>query len=58
MNMPGVFNDKESIGKQDSRGEPGTLLGYAKNTKSYKVLVKRNIVVIESMNVIFDAILS
>lgn len=47
-----VFNDRESLGKFDCRGEPSIFLGYGKNTKAYTVLIKSTGVMSESMNVI------
>ena len=49
-----VFNDRESLGKFDARGEAGVFLGYGNNTRTYKVLVKSTGKVIESMNVAVD----
>ena len=49
-----VFNDHESLGKFDARGEPGTFLGYGKNTHAYKVLMTDSGTLVESMNVTVD----
>lgn len=46
-----VFNDRESLGKFDARGDEGIFLGYGSNTRAFKVLLKDTNVVVESFNV-------
>lgn len=46
-----VFTAQKRLGKFDSRGEPRVFLGYGKNIRAYKLLVKSRCIVIESMYV-------
>ncbi|KAG7599440.1 Ribonuclease H-like superfamily [Arabidopsis suecica] len=49
-----IMNDKDQLGKFDSRSEEGFFLGYATNSLAYRVWNKRRGKIEESMNVVFD----
>ena len=47
-------NGKDNLGKFDARSDPAIFLGYALNSKAYRIFNKRTKVVEESIHVIFD----
>ncbi|XP_056691797.1 uncharacterized protein [Spinacia oleracea] len=47
-------NGKRNLGKFDERGDEAVFLGYALNSKAYKVYNKRSMCVEESVHIIFD----
>jgi len=47
-------NDKESLGKFDTKADEGVFLGYATQSHAYRVYNKRLMTVEESMQVVFD----
>ena len=49
-----ILNTKDNLGKFDSKTDEGIFLGYATNSKSYRIFNKRSLVVEESMHVVFD----
>ncbi|XP_057975241.1 uncharacterized protein LOC131162650, partial [Malania oleifera] len=49
-----VLRDNEHLGKFDSKSDEGIFLGYALNSKAYRVFNKRTLAVIESIHVVFD----
>jgi len=49
-----IMNDKDQLGKFDSRSEEGFFLGYATNSLAYRVWNKQRGKIEESMNVVFD----
>ena len=49
-----ILNDKENLGKFDSKSDKGIFLGYATNSKGYKIYNLRNQTMEISMHVIFD----
>ncbi|KAG7552201.1 GAG-pre-integrase domain [Arabidopsis thaliana x Arabidopsis arenosa] len=49
-----ILNDKDQLGKFDSRSEEGFFLGYATNSLAYRVWNKKREKIEESMNVVFD----
>ncbi|XP_010476022.1 PREDICTED: uncharacterized protein LOC104755356 [Camelina sativa] len=49
-----ILNDKDYLGKFDSRSDDGMFLGYAESSTSFRVYDKRTGVIMESVNVVFD----
>ncbi|XP_055960613.1 uncharacterized protein LOC126668274 [Mercurialis annua] len=49
-----ILNTKDDLGNFDSKTDEGVFLGYAYNSKSFRVFNKRTLVVEESMHVVFD----
>ena len=49
-----ILNNKEKLGKFDSKMDIGIFLGFSSTSKVYKVFNKRTLVIEESMHVIFD----
>ena len=49
-----ILNTKDNLGKFDSKTDEGIFLGYATNSKPYRIFNKRSLVVKESMHVVFD----
>jgi hypothetical protein len=49
-----VLNDRDNLGKFDTKSDEGIFLGYSTNSKAYRVFNKRTMVVDESMHVVFD----
>ena len=47
-------NEKDNLGKFDSRTDEGIFLGYSTNFKAYRVFNKRTLIVEESIHVVFD----
>ena len=47
------FDDHDHRGKFDAKSDEGIFLGYAINSKAYRVYNKKNFVVQESMHVVF-----
>ena len=48
------FEYRINLEKFDAKFDEGIFLGYATNSKTYKVYNKKNLVVQESMHVVFD----
>ncbi|XP_024010096.1 uncharacterized protein LOC112085206 [Eutrema salsugineum] len=49
-----ILNDKDYLGKFDSRSDEGIFLGYSGNSTAFRVFNIRSKVLIESVNVVFD----
>ncbi|OAY24807.2 hypothetical protein MANES_17G026196v8 [Manihot esculenta] len=49
-----LLNNKDNLGKFDSKTDEGIFLGYSTSSKSYRVFNKRTLIVEESMHVVFD----
>ncbi|XP_062114498.1 uncharacterized protein LOC133825594 [Humulus lupulus] len=49
-----ILNDRDYLGKFDSKSDKGMFLGYSPNSRAYRVFNKRNNTVMESVNVRFD----
>ena len=49
-----MLNNKEKLGKFDSKTDIGIFLGYSSISKAYRVFNKRTLVIEESMHVVFD----
>ena len=49
-----ILNDRENVGKFDSRSDEGIFLGYSSTSKAYRVYNKRTIKVMETVNVVID----
>jgi len=47
-------NDKESLGKFDTRSDEAIFLGYSSHSKAYKVFNRRTLCIEESVHVLFD----
>src|SRR5215467_12526228 len=47
-------NDKENLGKFDSKSDEGLFLRYSNRSKAYRVFNKRTCTVEESIHVVFD----
>ena len=48
------MNDRENLGKFDSKSDIGVFLGYANNSKAYRVYNMRTQNIMESVNVVVD----
>ena len=49
-----IVNNKDNLGKFDSKVDEGIFLGYSTSSKAYRIFNKRTLVVEESMHVVFD----
>src|SRR5690606_18243061 len=49
-----VLNDKEKLGKLDSRSDVGMFLGYSTNSSAYRVYNQRTKFIGDNVNVLFD----
>jgi hypothetical protein len=49
-----ILCDRENLGKFDTKSDEGILLGYATNSRAYRVFNKRKETVMESINVVID----
>ena len=49
-----ILEDRENVGKFDSRSNKGIFLGYSSTSKAYRVYNKRTMKVMEIMNVVID----
>ncbi|KAL5563974.1 hypothetical protein UlMin_033721 [Ulmus minor] len=49
-----ILNQKDDLGKFDSKSDVGIFLGYSTSNKAFRVYNRRTLVVEESMHVIFD----
>ncbi|KAG8634434.1 hypothetical protein MANES_17G033205v8 [Manihot esculenta] len=49
-----ILNNKDNLGKFESKTDEGIFLGYSISSKSYRVFNKRTLIVKESMHVVFD----
>jgi hypothetical protein len=48
------LNDRDDLGKFDVKSDEGIVLGYSSNSKTYRVINKRTMVIDKSMHVVFD----
>ena len=48
------LNDRDQLGKFDAKSDEGIFIGYALNSKAYKVFKLKTRSVMESSNVVFD----
>ena len=53
-----ILNDQENLGKFNVKSDEGIFLGYFTTSKAYKVFNKRNKMVMESINVEIDDVIS
>ena len=49
-----ILNDRENVGKFDSRSDEGIFLGYSSTRKAYRVYNKRTMKAMETVNVVID----
>ena len=49
-----ILNDKDYLGKFDSRSDEGIFLGYSGTSTAYRIFNKRSTIIMESVNVVFD----
>ncbi|XP_010457015.1 PREDICTED: uncharacterized protein LOC104738554 [Camelina sativa] len=49
-----ILNDKDYLGKFDSKSDEGMFLGYAESSTAFRVYNKRTGLIMESVNVVFD----
>ena len=49
-----VLNDKEHLGKFDARSDEGMFLKYLANNTAFRVYNLRSLMIMESVNVVFD----
>jgi hypothetical protein len=49
-----ILRDRENLGKFDTKSDEGIFLGYATNSRAYRVFNKRTETVMESINVVID----
>ena len=49
-----ILNNKEKLGKFDSKTDVGIFLGYSSTSKAYRVFNKKTLVIEESIHVVFD----
>lgn len=49
-----ILNDKDYLGKFDSKSDEGMFLGYSESSMAYRIFNKRSCAVVESVNVVFD----
>jgi hypothetical protein len=49
-----ILHDRENLGKFDTKSDEGIFLGYATNSRAYRVFNKRTETVMESINVVID----
>ena len=49
-----ILEDRENVGKFDSRSDEGIFLGYSSTNKAYRVYNKRTMKVMETVNVVID----
>ncbi|CAA7043509.1 unnamed protein product [Microthlaspi erraticum] len=54
INRVFILNDKDQLGKFDSRSDEGIFLGYSGNSSAYRVFNLRSKMIMESVNVVFD----
>ena len=47
-------NEKHPIGKMDAKSDKAIFMGYALNSKAYRVFNKTSLIVEESIHVVFD----
>ena len=53
-----ILNDQENLGKFNEKSDEGIFLGYFTTSKAYKVFNKRNKMVMESINVEIDDVIT
>jgi hypothetical protein len=49
-----ILNDRDQLGKFDAKSDEGIFIGYALNSRAYRVFNKKTLSVMESSNVVFD----
>ena len=49
-----ILNDRENLGKFDTKNDEGVFLGYSTSSQAYRVYKKRTKTVMESINVTID----
>lgn len=49
-----ILNDKDNLGKFDSKSDVGMFLGYDTNSMEFLVYNQRTKMILESINVVFD----
>ena len=49
-----ILNDREHLGKFDSKNDEGVFLGYSNNSRAFRVYNMRTQNIIESANVVID----
>ena len=49
-----ILNDRENLGKFDTKSDEGIFLGYSTTSRAYRVFIKRTKTVMESINVKID----
>ena len=49
-----ILNDREYLGKFDSKSDIDVFLGYSNNSKAYRVYNMRTLTVTESVNIMVD----
>ncbi|KAK0581559.1 hypothetical protein LWI29_015137 [Acer saccharum] len=51
-----ILNDRDQLGKFDTKSDEGIFIGYTLNSRAYRVFNLKTLSVIESSNVVFDDI--
>ncbi|XP_062103169.1 uncharacterized protein LOC133814190 [Humulus lupulus] len=49
-----ILNDRENLGKFDTKSDEGVFLGYSTNSRAYRIYNMRTQAVMESINVVFS----
>ncbi|KAK1558510.1 hypothetical protein Q3G72_003173 [Acer saccharum] len=49
-----ILNDRDQLGKFDAKSDEGIFIGYALNSRAYRVFNLKTLSVMESSNVVFD----
>ncbi|KAG7584165.1 GAG-pre-integrase domain [Arabidopsis suecica] len=49
-----ILNDKDYLGKFDSKSDEGMFLGYSETSTAFRIYNKRTCAIMESVNVVFD----
>lgn len=52
--LSATFSYKEHLGKFDARNDEGMFLGYSENSSAFRVYNTRSLMIMESVNVVFD----
>ena len=53
-----ILNDKEHLGKFDARSDEGMFLGYSANNTTFRVYNLRSLMIMESVNIVFDDVIA
>ena len=53
-----ILNDQENLGKFDAKSDDGIFLGYSTTSQAYRVFNKRTKMVMESINVVIDDVIT